>query len=222
MAGERQAAGAGRGRWLYDDLLAWLCPGGLLLTALVLRFPAPLHALRALAPELVLPSWLAAAYALGLALSPLGRLAYAAAQAVVWPWLRQPWAPALQSLAAPLAAEGRPLPPVSAIGVGLFHDLDRRLREWVEAHDAAAAAVLDRMKVLCSLACNTLAACVVFGVVDLLAGNAAYWTAAQVSGYAGCCALAAASAVYRERRRQRTQLSVWRRLQLRAQGVPSA
>ena len=61
--------------WLYDDLLAWLCPGGLLLTALVLRHPGGLHALREQAPELVLPTWLAGAYVLGLALSPLGELA---------------------------------------------------------------------------------------------------------------------------------------------------
>ncbi len=222
MAGARQVAGPTRARWLYDDLLAWLCPGGLLLTALVLRFPGQLLALRSLAPELVLPSWLAGAYALGLALSPLGRLAYAGAQALIWPRLRQAWAPALQSLAVLLAAEGMQLPPVATIGVGLFHDLDRRLREWVEAADPAAASVLDRMKVLCSLACNALAACVVFGVIDLLAGNAGHWSIAELLGYAACCALAALSAVYRERRRQRTQLSVWRRLQLRAQGVPSA
>ena len=28
-----------RDSWLYDDLLVWLSPGGLLLTALMLRFP---------------------------------------------------------------------------------------------------------------------------------------------------------------------------------------
>ena len=69
--------------WLYDDLLAWLTPGGLLVTALVLRFPRGLQLLRDQAPELTLPTWFAAAYALGLALSPLGRIVYAIAQAIV-------------------------------------------------------------------------------------------------------------------------------------------
>lgn len=41
---------------LHDDLLAWLSPGGLLLTALMLRFPVWLRALRAIAPELTLPT----------------------------------------------------------------------------------------------------------------------------------------------------------------------
>ena len=59
--------------WLYDDLLAWLSPGGLLLTALALRFPRGLQLLRAQAPELTLPTWLAGTYVVGLALSPLGR-----------------------------------------------------------------------------------------------------------------------------------------------------
>jgi len=80
-----------RDAWWYDDLLAWLCPGGLLLTALALRFPEPLRGLRALAPELTLPTWFVGAYALGLALSPLGRVVYAFAQAIVWPRLRGPW-----------------------------------------------------------------------------------------------------------------------------------
>ena len=71
--------------WLYDDLLAWLTPGGLLVTALALRFPQGLDLLRARAPELTLPTWFAGAYALGLALSPLGRIIYAVAQAIVWP-----------------------------------------------------------------------------------------------------------------------------------------
>ena len=60
--------------WLYDDLLAWLSPGGLLLTAVALRFPRGLQLLRTQAPELTLPAWFAGAYAIGLALSPLGGL----------------------------------------------------------------------------------------------------------------------------------------------------
>ena len=67
----------GSSSWWHDDLLAWVCPGGLLLTALALRYPAALQALRAQAPELTLPTWLAGAYVLGLALSPLGRPIYA-------------------------------------------------------------------------------------------------------------------------------------------------
>jgi hypothetical protein len=85
--------------WLYDDLLAWLCPGGLLLTALMLRFPQELNMLREQAPELTLPTWFAGAYVIGLALSPLGRVIYAAAQAIVWPHLRTAWAPAIEFLA---------------------------------------------------------------------------------------------------------------------------
>jgi hypothetical protein len=65
----------------------------LLLTALALRFPERLQALRAQAPELTLPTWFAGAYALGVALSPLGRIVYALAQAIVWPWLREAWTP---------------------------------------------------------------------------------------------------------------------------------
>src|SRR5215471_14159121 len=71
--------------WLYDDLLAWLSPGGLLLTALALRFPRGLHLLRAQAPELTLPTWFAGAYAIGLALSPLGRLVYDVARLITEP-----------------------------------------------------------------------------------------------------------------------------------------
>ena len=84
--------------WLYDDLLAWLTPGGLLVTALALRFPQGLDLLRARAPELTLPTWFAGAYALGLALSPLGRIIYAVAQAIVWPRLRKAWTPAIKFL----------------------------------------------------------------------------------------------------------------------------
>jgi hypothetical protein len=51
-----------RERWLHDDLIAWLSPGSLLLTALMLRFPACLRALRAIAPDLTLPTWFAGAY----------------------------------------------------------------------------------------------------------------------------------------------------------------
>jgi len=42
--------------WLYDDRLAWLSPGGLLITAVALRFPEGLALLRAQAHELVLPA----------------------------------------------------------------------------------------------------------------------------------------------------------------------
>jgi hypothetical protein len=37
--------------WLYDNLLACLCPEGLLLTALILGFPQGLHLLQEEAPE---------------------------------------------------------------------------------------------------------------------------------------------------------------------------
>lgn len=50
-----------RDSWLYDDLLVWLSPGGLLLTALMLRYPEGLRTLCALAPELTLPTWFAGA-----------------------------------------------------------------------------------------------------------------------------------------------------------------
>jgi hypothetical protein len=67
---------------------------------------------------------------------------------------------------------------------------------------------------LCSLSCNTAAACVVFMVLDTLVGNAATWTASQVAAAVLCTTIAFVAAVYRERRRQRTQLSIWRRLQV--------
>jgi hypothetical protein len=208
--------------WLYDDLLAWLCPGGLLLTALILRFPAGLQLLRAEAPELTLPTWFAGAYALGLALSPLGRVVYAVAQAIVWPHLRTAWAPAIDFLACRLQrSEGLSLPPASAMPVGVFHDVDRRMREYLEAVDPSSRTSLNRMKVLCSLSCNTAAACLVFVAVDALAGNAPTWTWAQAGIAVLATALALVAAVYRERRRQRTQLSVWRRTQVTA-GEPRA
>jgi hypothetical protein len=204
--------------WLYDDLLAWLTPGGLLITALALRFPHGLQLLRGQAPELTLPTWFAGAYALGLALSPLGRLVYTAAQAAVWPYLRNAWVPAIEFLAERLRRnEGLALPNASAMSSRVFHDVDRRIREYLEAVDPSSRQALNRMKVLCSLSCNTAAACVVFVVIDVLAGNAGAWTAAQTAVAALIILLVFVSAVYRERRRQRTQLSIWRRLQVSRQ-----
>ncbi|BAV98790.1 hypothetical protein [Lysobacter enzymogenes] len=201
--------------WLYDDLLAWLCPGGLLLTALVLRHPGGLHALREQAPELVLPTWLAGAYVLGLALSPLGRLVYTFAQAVVWPRLRRAWTPALEFLGERLRRdEGLQLPPAATMTASQFHDADRRLREYLEAVAPESRAALDRMKVLCSLSCNAAAACFVFVLIDALSGGVADWSGARVAIACGAIGLALVAAVYRERRRQRTQLSVWRRVQI--------
>lgn len=204
-----------RTSWLYDDLLAWLSPGGLLLTALILRFPAPLRALREQAPELTLPTWIAGAYVLGLALSPLGRVVYAIAQAIVWPRLRTAWKPAIAFLAERLArTEGVFLPDADTMSSGVFHDADRRLREYIEAVDPASASTLNRMKVLCSLACNAAAACVVFAGIEVIAGHADDWTVAQVGMFALLAGIALIAAVYRERRRQRSQLSIWRRLQV--------
>jgi hypothetical protein len=200
---------------LYDDLLAWLSPGGLLLTALALRFPHGLHLLRAQAPEFILPTWFAGAYTIGLALSPLGRLVYSAAQSIVWSHLRQAWAPAISFLAGELKRrEGLSIPDAQAMSTSVFHDVDRRMREYLEAVDPSSRPSLNRMKVLCSLACNTAAACLVFIVLDTLAGNAATWTASQVAAAVLCTTVAFVAAVYRERRRQRTQLSIWRRLQV--------
>ena len=201
--------------WWHDDLLAWVCPGGLLVTALALRFPSALQLLRAQAPELTLPAWLVAAYAAGLALSPLGRLIYALAQGLVWPRLRHAWAPVIDFVAGRLArTEGLVIPDAARMSTSIFHDVDRRVREYLEALDPSAAAVLNRMKVLCSLACNAAAACVVFFAADIIAGNAASWTAAQAGSGLLALGLAIVAAVYRERRRQRTQLSIWRRLQI--------
>ncbi|KQZ55915.1 MULTISPECIES: hypothetical protein [unclassified Lysobacter] len=213
-AGSRAA-----GAWLYDDLLAWLCPGGLLLTALALRYPDPLRMLRAQAPELTLPTWFAGAYVLGLALSPLGRLVYAFAQAIVWPRLRQAWAPAIAFLAQRLQRdEGLSLPDAAHMSTSMFHDVDRRMREYLEAVDPSSRPALNRMKVLCSLACNAAAATLVFVAVDAALGGYRYWSNAQVGIAALAIALALIAAVYRERRRQRTQLSIWRRLQVGAHG----
>jgi hypothetical protein len=201
--------------WLYDDLLAWLSPGGLLITAAALRFPEALAFLRAHAPELVLPAWFAGAYAVGLALSPLGRLVYSFAQAVVWKTLRQAWAPVIGFLAKRLKqTEGMEVPDASTMSTAQFHDLDRRIREYLEAMDPSSRPVLNRMKVLCSLACNTAAACMVFLALDVIAGNLPRWTLSFVLAWLLCFAVAMVAAVYRERRRQRTQLSVWRRLQV--------
>ncbi|MFZ5638947.1 MAG: hypothetical protein ACOY82_20445 [Pseudomonadota bacterium] len=204
-----------RDSWLYDDLLAWLSPGGLLLTALALRFPEGLHALRAQAPELTLPTWFAGAYALGLALSPLGRIVYAVAQAIVWPLLREAWSMPIRALSERLERdEGLRLSDPARMGSGEFHDVDRRLREYIEAMDPDARAVMNRMKVLCSLACNSAAACLVFVTVDALAGRAPTWTLPQIAVTLAILLLALVAAVYRERRRQRTQLSIWRRLRI--------
>jgi len=201
--------------WLYDDLLAWLSPGGLLLTALIIRFPHGLQLLREQAPELTLPTWFAGAYAIGLALSPLGRIVYAAAQAIVWPHLRAAWAPAISFLAGRLKrSEGLSISPAESMSVHEFHDVDRRMREYLEAVDPSSRPSLNRMKVLCSLSCNTAAACVVFVTLDALAGNARTWTVLQAAAAALCTGLAFVAAVYRERRRQRTQLSIWRRTQV--------
>jgi hypothetical protein len=201
--------------WLYDDLLAWLSPGGLLLTAVALRFPTGLRVLRAQAPELTLPTWFAGAYAIGLALSPLGRLVYAVAQAIVWPHLRQAWAPPIAFLADELKRrEGLSLPDAQAMSTSVFHDVDRRMREYLEAVDPSSRPSLNRMKVLCSLSCNTAAACIVFIALDTLAGNAPSWTPSQIAAAVLCTMVAFVGAVYRERRRQRTQLSIWRRLQV--------
>jgi len=202
--------------WLYDDLLAWLTPGGLLVTALVLRFPRGLQLLRDQAPELTLPTWFAAAYALGLALSPLGRIVYAIAQAIVWPRLRRAWTPVIKFLSERLkSSEGVLLPDPATMSVHVFHDVDRRMREYLEAVDPSSRETLHRMKVLCSLSCNTTAASLVFVLVDVLAGNAETWTMAQVGVTALVMLLTLITAIYRERRRQRTQLSIWRRELLR-------
>jgi hypothetical protein len=140
---------------------------------------------------------------------------YAAAQSVVWPHLRQAWAPAISFLAGELKQhEGLSLPDAQAMSTSVFHDVDRRMREYLEAVDPSSRPSLNRMKVLCSLSCNTAAACVVFIVLDTLAGNAATWTASQVAVAGLCTTIAFVAAVYRERRRQRTQLSIWRRLQV--------
>jgi hypothetical protein len=206
--------------WLYDDLLAWISPGGLLLTTLVLRFPAGLQLLRAQAPELVLPTWLAGAYAIGLALSPIGRLVYGAAQAYVWRELRDAWAPAIAFLADRLHRSegldlpGLDLPAANRMSASQFHDVDRRLREYLEAVDPSARAVGHRMKILCNLACNAGAACLVFIAIDAAAGHAVTWTLPQISVGFLCTLLAFIAAAYRERRRQRTQLSLWRRTRI--------
>jgi hypothetical protein len=201
--------------WLYDDLLAWLSPGGLLITAVALRFPEGLALLRAQAPELVLPAWFAGAYAVGLALSPLGRLVYSFAQFLVWGTLRRAWAPVIDFMRGRLKqAEGMELADSSTMTTAQFHDLDRRIREYLEAMDPASRTVMNRMKVLCSLSCNTAAACVVFLALDLITGSAPLWTPAYLMVWLLCFVVAMVAAVYRERRRQRTQLSIWRRLQV--------
>ena len=113
--------------------------------------------------------------------------------------------------------EGFSLPDPGTMSVHMFHDVDRRMREYLEAVDYSSRETLHRMKVLCSLSCNTTAACVVFILVDALAGNAPTWTMAQAGVAALIMLLVLVTAIYRERRRQRTQLSVWRREILRGQ-----
>ena len=165
-----------------------------------------------------MPTWFAGAYALGLALSPLGRVIYAVAQAIVWPRLRKAWTPAIKFLSERIKrTEGFSLPDPGTMSVHMFHDVDRRMREYLEAVDYSSRETLHRMKVLCSLSCNTTAACVVFVLVDVLAGNAPTWTPAQAGVTVLIMLLALVTAVYRERRRQRTQLSIWRREILRTQ-----
>ena len=204
--------------WLYDDFLTWLTPGGLLVTAFALRFPQTLEILKNEVPELILPTWFVAAYALGFGLSPLGRIVYALAQAMVWPSLRTAWTPAIKFLSEKLKRnEGLSLPDPGTMSVHVFHDVDRRLREYVEAADHSSREMLHRMKVLCRMSCNTAASCVVFVIVDVLAGNAATWRMTQVAIAALIMLLAFLAAVYQERRRQRTQLSIWRREILRTQ-----
>jgi hypothetical protein len=212
-----------RDAWWYDDLLAWLCPGGLLLTALALRFPEPLRWLRESAPELTLPTWFAGAYVLGLAVSPLGGVVYAFAQAIVWPWLRGPWTPASAFLAERLrVSEGLRVSDPATMAVHEFHDLDRCMREYPEAVDPAARSTLNRMKVLCSLSCNSAAACGLFVLVDVAAGRAPTWTTNQAAIVGLALTVCLIAAVYRERRRQRTQLSVWRRHQIAAANAGAA
>jgi len=182
---------------------------------LIIRFPHGLQLLREQAPELTLPTWFAGAYAIGLALSPLGRVVYAAAQAIVWPHLRGAWTPAISFLSERLKrSEGLDISSADTMSVHEFHDVDRRMREYLEAVDPSSRPSLNRMKVLCSLSCNSAAACIVFVALDALAGNARTWTLLQAAATALCTGLAFVAAVYRERRRQRTQLSIWRRIQV--------
>ncbi len=47
----------------------------------------------------------------------------------------------------------------------------RSHHQYIEAMDPDARAVMNRMKVLCRLACNSAAACLVFVAVDALAGR---------------------------------------------------
>ena len=149
---------------------------------------------------------------LGVALSPIGRLAYGLSQAIVWPLLRDACTPAIRFLAERPERSAGLAGRSPRMGSGQFHDVDRRLREYIEALDPDARRTMHRLKVLCSLSCNALAATVVFIAIDALAGHAPTWRAADIA--LGACALAAGlvAAAYRERRRQRTQLSLWRRL----------
>ena len=100
------------------------------------------------------------------------------------------------------------------MSVHVFHDVDRRMREYLEAIDPSARSTLNRMKVLCSLSCNSAAACLVFIIFDALAGNIPTWLPSQIAAAGLATGLAFVAAVYRERRRQRTQLSLWRRCQI--------
>lgn len=136
--------------------------------------------------------------------------------------LRDARAPAIRFLAErPERSAGLAPGDPARMGSGQFHDVDRRLREYIEAHDPDARRTMHRLKVLCSLACNALAATVVFIAIDAAAGHASLWRGSDIA--LGACALAAGlvAAAYRERRRQRTQLSLWRRLCIE-RGLPGA
>lgn len=119
-----------------------------------------------------MPTWFAGAYVLGVALSPIGRLAYGLSQAIVWPLLREAWTPAIRFLAErPERSAGLTLGDPARMGSGQFHDVDRRLREYIKAFDPGARRTIHRLKMLCSLSCNALAATLVFIAIDALAGR---------------------------------------------------
>lgn len=125
-----------------------------------------------------------------MALSPIGRLAYGLSQAIVWPLLREAWMPAIRFLAErPERSAGLTLGDPARMGSGQFHDMDRRLREYIEAFDPDALRTMHRLKVLCSLSCNALAAALVFIAIDALAGRRHRARALRTGGGAGCSGL---------------------------------
>ncbi|MGO4776154.1 hypothetical protein AB4084_11710, partial [Lysobacter sp. 2RAB21] len=147
------------------------------------------------------------------------RVVYGVAQGIVWPRLRGAWAPAIAFLSDRLQrSEGLILPSAAQMSTSVFHDVDRRMREYLEAADPSSRNTLNRMKVLCSLSCNAAAASLVFVTVEALTGRLAGWRGGEVAVAAFVIMLALIAAVYRERRRQRTQLSIWRRLQIQVEG----